>query len=520
MTLIDIGTNIITGRSQMWRERNQFGINIIGAKTRYGKCISGDSELRLSDGSFVSVKDLYNDYEDKNVLSCNKDNLSIEFKPIIAMSKRQVETNDKVLCIKTRGNHKLTVTDNHRVFVWDNGFVEKNAKDLKVGEYLISYRNLTNLINSDLIFYEIEKIEESLQKHEFVYDVEVEDNHNLFVGDTTQFLVHNSALMKSLIINVADTRRTLILDYAGEHKNLMYPNFFNGDKQIRSIPDLFIIENLGFMVSDFNRPSDWISMGFPEGASNLMAMLASHIELHGNNPIMMLKLLSDLPSSNDTVEEFMSKYPSLGIDNRINQASKDSAITRFRFVMMRCMFCTFDDIESGYKTYIDDFYETIKTKKHVLINFGLSGNTDAFIGRAYVGKILERLASPPERLRGLNLAIFVEEADVLFPNTTDFDLSSNKWISIYALKYQKYHIELFFVVQDLNNLQQDIVKSFHTMILGLVPIYGIMYEFKDVINGLRWNYDRNYREFVLIEVGDLHGVRKNVFVPHMVPCLA
>lgn len=144
-----------------------------------GKCLDGNMKLRLEDGTFISIKDFYDKYNqlhNKNykILSLNPD-LKPEYNTIVSISKRELRDNEPLLKIKTRGNHTLSVTGNHKVFVWNNGIIEKSASDIVLGDYLISISNNFVIDNIDLYNdYEISMLacliaDGHLRKHQFIF---------------------------------------------------------------------------------------------------------------------------------------------------------------------------------------------------------------------------------------------------------------------------------------------------------------------------------------------------------------
>jgi len=368
---------------------------------------------------------------------------------------------------------------------------------------------------------------------------EISLGYNKFTGEPTHFMERllygitviaaqtrygKSVLEKMLEVNIADVRRILIIDYYGEHKNIRYPNFFSGDKYIRGVPDLFIVENLSYYIGDFNDEGDWMSLGFTEPSAGILAKIANNIESHGNNIEAFRNILSKLPIKGEELDDFREAYPDIRMDDKINSATKVSIITRFNFGVKKGLFCESSDVKEGKKLRIDDFFKLMMKHKHVLINLKLESG-DGSVGRAYVGKILQSLASDkPQKLEALKLAIFFEEADVVFPSTVsdgiEKKLSSNYWINKYVLKYQKWNPELFFVVQDLANLNPDIVNNAHKLILGIIPINNFSKKYKEIIDTLEWKPMVNYREFCFVEAGRVDDYKRNIFIPHKSPCLA
>jgi len=118
------------------------------------QCMTGDNNIRLRDGSFITIKYLYDNFNtitSPEVLSCNDVNYNIEFKHIKNIVKRRTLPNEKIYEIKTIGGHSLNVTGNHKVYTWNNGLKEKHASRLTTNDYLISSRHSKIDISNSLL---------------------------------------------------------------------------------------------------------------------------------------------------------------------------------------------------------------------------------------------------------------------------------------------------------------------------------------------------------------------------------
>ena len=89
---------------------------LICGKRGGGKCVVGDTEILLEDGSLVKIEDLKND--SRKVITLN-DNFKLEAQEKDSFFEREV---DKVLKIRTRTGREITFTPEHPVFTI-NGWV-------------------------------------------------------------------------------------------------------------------------------------------------------------------------------------------------------------------------------------------------------------------------------------------------------------------------------------------------------------------------------------------------------------
>ena len=134
-------------------------------------------------GTKVMVVGGYKDIEQINsgdyVLTYNEDKKINEFKKVVRLFT--FEDLDEELYTITTDNGELKLTGHHRVYTYKDGKYQYiAAEELKTG-------NITKYADGD--YHKIEKItHESVKKT--VYNLEVEDNHNFYVGDKGM-LVHN-----------------------------------------------------------------------------------------------------------------------------------------------------------------------------------------------------------------------------------------------------------------------------------------------------------------------------------------
>ncbi|MEM3654339.1 MAG: tetratricopeptide repeat protein [Candidatus Micrarchaeia archaeon] len=123
-----------------------------------GKCVSPDTPIQLSNGQILSIEEVYNiakgngkeikvgeeeivENPSVKVLSLNPTTLKIEEKNVLFAYKQRYK--GKMYEIITRSGRKISVTPEHPFFSVDNGVVKIKAKDLSVGSYIATPRELT-----------------------------------------------------------------------------------------------------------------------------------------------------------------------------------------------------------------------------------------------------------------------------------------------------------------------------------------------------------------------------------------
>lgn len=90
-----------------------------------------DSVIKYGDGEYVNIDDL-------EVLTVNKTTGKVEWRKATWLIRHKVS---KILRVKVKGGGVIELTGNHSVMVIseDGELIEKSAKDLKPGDYLISF---------------------------------------------------------------------------------------------------------------------------------------------------------------------------------------------------------------------------------------------------------------------------------------------------------------------------------------------------------------------------------------------
>ncbi|HLD38768.1 MAG TPA: ATPase, T2SS/T4P/T4SS family [archaeon] len=124
---------------------------LIAGTRSSGKCLSGEEMVQLSDGRLASVKGLVENViktEKKGEFSadCDIDLISLD-NNMKAVNTKCVKvwkrtTDEKMLKITTNSGKELICTENHPIFTYEKGFIEKPAKKFKINDMLASPRFL------------------------------------------------------------------------------------------------------------------------------------------------------------------------------------------------------------------------------------------------------------------------------------------------------------------------------------------------------------------------------------------
>lgn len=158
-------------------------------------CLSGDTEVNTPFG-MKKIKDIVTG---DIVYSYNENTKKVEEKQVLASQKTQ--DHAVVVKITLTENKSVICTPNHPIaiakepsmdpFHWDNRFEYIEAKDLKKDQKVIICGDVSYAGTSDL--YKVVSVE-YLQDLIPVYNIEVADNHNYFIGGNNGMLVHNCGL--------------------------------------------------------------------------------------------------------------------------------------------------------------------------------------------------------------------------------------------------------------------------------------------------------------------------------------
>lgn len=173
-----------------------------GFKVHYGDSVRGDMRVTIEENQQIKIEDLFKEVtyrieekeyyipeEDVYALSMRKDG-KLEYKKIKYVMRHYIKDDIREMSIDNK--KKIYLTKNHSVMRYidivdrqdGNIFENVNPDDLIDGGKVIFYNNTKSI-------YEVKEIEKikSLYFEGYVYDIEVEDNHNFFVEN---ILVHNT----------------------------------------------------------------------------------------------------------------------------------------------------------------------------------------------------------------------------------------------------------------------------------------------------------------------------------------
>ncbi len=186
---------IIPGQAYLPLSTNR-GVRIafgIFGESGSGKCIVGSSIVILPTEK-TTLERLYSINTSIEVLSYNQEKFCPEFKRVSNITRRRLEPNEKIYKLTVSGNYSLTLTGNHRIILDD--FSEKNVSELNIGEFLVVLDD-----KKRITFISIKKIEIIFEYNDYVYDLEIEDNHNFFTGNDKNhpILVHNSITLRDIV---------------------------------------------------------------------------------------------------------------------------------------------------------------------------------------------------------------------------------------------------------------------------------------------------------------------------------
>ena len=138
-----------------------------------------ETEQIISENNFI--KKLHSDYYSRSVSK----KLEIENKRVKYIMKHKVKKRMFKIIVD---DDEVVLTADHSLIVFrNNELIESKPSDVKINDRLFKVFK-----SSTLVEYENFAIEDLGIQEEWVYDIEVEDNHNFFANN---ILVHNSAYL-------------------------------------------------------------------------------------------------------------------------------------------------------------------------------------------------------------------------------------------------------------------------------------------------------------------------------------
>lgn len=149
------------------------------------ECFVNNTPILTSNGN-INIGTLYSNFQNNIALpmvkTFNEKTQEFEWKKILNVFRKQ---NDNLIEIECN-EMKIKSTDNHQ-YLTQYGW--KEAKKLNIGDLLISLKN--NNINNSIIT-NITKNIKNIDLNHFVYDMEIQDNHNYIISkNNCGFIVHN-----------------------------------------------------------------------------------------------------------------------------------------------------------------------------------------------------------------------------------------------------------------------------------------------------------------------------------------
>lgn len=133
------------------------GLTAVVGENGNGKCVTGDTEILLASGEKKKIREMvensveksceeiddgYVSYEgDHKVKSLNPKTLKTEERNVLAYAKREAPEN--LLRIKTRSGREITATEDHPLFIFENGEVRaSDAENLEEGRRIAAPRKI------------------------------------------------------------------------------------------------------------------------------------------------------------------------------------------------------------------------------------------------------------------------------------------------------------------------------------------------------------------------------------------
>lgn len=148
-----------------------------------------------TDKGLMDIKDIHECESNPLVLSYNHEKNEVEYKPIKATRRKKANEFTR---ITATGGNEIVCTKEHRVY--DNQHGYKQAHFFRSGDNVTVYQSY---IKNDAV-----RSVENITHHDtYVYDIQVEDNHNFFANG---ILVHNCLLIDDPIKNAKEALSTTI----------------------------------------------------------------------------------------------------------------------------------------------------------------------------------------------------------------------------------------------------------------------------------------------------------------------
>jgi len=314
-------------------------------------------------------------------------------------------------------------------------------------------------------------------------------------------------------------RPTIVFDYSGEWKYCKFANLQKPEGGY-GIPHLKTYSDIVFKLSDFNRKTDWQSLGFPPGAARKLAeMVVEYLPYHEDNFDKFYAMMEMHPESFSRewiYKRFESKFgfvPQKGI-NKQSLASLLDRLPQFKYIF-------WDADSQEEQTYVPHWGKELIENRCIHVNYEMKTEDEKMIqrARAVTGKILQQISDYAEGynkktyLELLHPLLVFEEADRVFPYMgPDAEIMPSSVLKIneFITKKQKYGVELLLIVQNVMMLHPSARENFHTWICGVGGTAS------ELIKYLQWDVDLGIREFILVRKGKW---QQQIFSPTIVPAM-
>ncbi len=160
------------------------------------ECLPGNTLVLLDDKKMRRIGDIHNQIQNGKmvfVLSYNELTKIFERKKVTFSWKRPIEGKTLLTIVLSRKKRDITCTSNHKILTF-SGY--KPARDIVPGELILSYTGNEGKNHEYLEVQSVDMV--NLQDEKYVYDLEVQDNHNFILGNEYQKggpVVHNCHLI-------------------------------------------------------------------------------------------------------------------------------------------------------------------------------------------------------------------------------------------------------------------------------------------------------------------------------------
>ena len=139
------------------------------------ECFPSDTKITIDDGVETSIKDVFENNKITHVMSYDLQSEKIEKKKILRKIKKELNENVMIsfdFVDENNNKNEITCTPNHKIWVKNKGFIQ--ADDIEEGNIFKNF----NKYNC-----KVTKVKRTDNKNiKYVYNLEVEDNHNYFAN--------------------------------------------------------------------------------------------------------------------------------------------------------------------------------------------------------------------------------------------------------------------------------------------------------------------------------------------------